>query len=299
MLTSYYSSGTNYTELIHLTHFIMPVIKKTEQVALTIAGSDPSGGAGIQADLKTFTVIGVYGGAVISCLTAQNTRGVFAVQPVQAALVKKQIDHVLSDLNVTHIKIGMIGSDKVAESICDALTDYAGEIIYDPVLISSSGHELINPKGYDAIRRQLLPICTVVTPNVPELSILSEKKCSTKDTLHSATVKLFQLYERLRSVIITGGHFKPEENVITDFMFKGPGKTRQADCEEISHPRIASNNTHGTGCTFSAAFTAYHLLTGDDSEAFRKAAMYMDNLIRNSVSARIGHGTGPLMHHLK
>ncbi|MEN8233285.1 MAG: bifunctional hydroxymethylpyrimidine kinase/phosphomethylpyrimidine kinase, partial [Thermodesulfobacteriota bacterium] len=100
----------------------MPVIKKTEQVALTIAGSDPSGGAGIQADLKTFTAIGVYGGAVISCLTAQNTRGVFAVQPVQAALVKKQIVHVLNDLNVTHIKIGMIGSDEVAESICEALT---------------------------------------------------------------------------------------------------------------------------------------------------------------------------------
>jgi hydroxymethylpyrimidine/phosphomethylpyrimidine kinase len=277
----------------------MPVIKKTEKVALTIAGSDPSGGAGIQADLKTFTVIGVYGGAVISCLTAQNTQGVFAVQPVEPALVKKQIYHVLSDLNVTHIKIGMLGSVAVAESICDALADYTGEIIYDPVLISSSGQELIDPKGHDAVRRQLLPICTVLTPNVPELSVLSEKKCSTKEILLSAAGKLLQEYEKMRSVVITGGHFEPEKNVITDFMLNNPGTTHQAACEEISHPRITSNNTHGTGCTFSAAFTAYHLLTGDDSEAFRKSTRYMETIISNSASARIGHGTGPLMHHLK
>jgi hydroxymethylpyrimidine/phosphomethylpyrimidine kinase len=277
----------------------MPVIKKTENIALTIAGSDPSGGAGIQADLKTFTSVGVYGGAIICCLTAQNPRGVFATHPVEPALVKSQIDHVLSDLNVTHIKIGMLGSPAVAESICNALIDYTGEIIYDPVLISSSGHELIEPAGYEAIRCLLLPLCTVLTPNVPELSILSEEKCSSKNSLHNAAVKLLQQYERLRSVIITGGHFEPAKNMITDFMIKSLGKNLQAENEEISHPRIASNNTHGTGCTFSAAFTAYHSLTGDDSEAFRKSTRYMDNLIRKSVSANIGHGTGPLMHHLK
>ena len=277
----------------------MSVKKKTAQIALTIAGSDPSGGAGIQADLKTFTILGVYGGAVISCLTAQNTQGVFATQPVEPSLVKKQIDHVLSDLNVTHIKIGMLGSTAVTESICDALTDYSGEIIYDPVLISSSGQELIDPKGYNTIRRQLIPICTVLTPNVPELSVLSEKKCSTKDTLRSAAVKLFQHQERLRSIIITGGHFKPEKNIITDFMLKNSGTDHLADCEEISHPRIVSNNTHGTGCTFSAAFTAYHLLTGDDSKAFRKSTKYMETVISNSALFKIGHGTGPLMHHLK
>ena len=278
---------------------MMPAIKKTEKIALSIAGSDPSGGAGIQADLKTFTSVGVYGGAVISCLTAQNTRGVFATQPVEPTLVKSQIDHVFSDLNVTHIKIGMLGSAAVAESICDALTDYSGEIIYDPVMISTSGQELIEADGYKTIRSLLLPICTVLTPNVPELSLLAEKQCSTKNSLHKAAVKLFQLYEKLRSVIITGGHFEPQKNIITDFMFKAPGKDFQTDCEEISHPRIASRNTHGTGCTFSAAFTAFHLLTGNDSEAFRKAAMYMDTLIRKSVSVKIGHGIGPLMHHIK
>ena len=277
----------------------MQVTKKTEQVALTIAGSDPSGGAGIQADLKTFAILGVYGGAVISCLTAQNTHGVFAIQPVEPDLVHKQIDHVLNDLNVTHIKIGMLGSAMVTESICDTLKDYTGEIIYDPVLISSSGQELITPKGHETIRSQLLPLCTVLTPNVPELSVLAEQNCSTKDTLHSAAGKLFEHNEKLRSVIITGGHFEPEKNIITDCMLKKSGSRDRVDCEEISHPRIASNNTHGTGCTFSAAFTAYHLLTGDDSEAFRKSTGYMETIIRNSASYKIGHGTGPLMHHLK
>jgi len=277
----------------------MPVTKKTEKVALSIAGSDPSGGAGIQADLKTFTATGVYGAAVICCLTAQNTQGVFATQPVEPDLVRKQIDHVLGDLDVTHIKIGMLGSAAVVESICDALTNYTGEIIYDPVLISSSGQELIEPGGYEAIRSLLLPICTVVTPNVPELSLLAEKQCSTKKTLHKAAVKLFRNYEKLRSVIITGGHFETGKNMITDFMFTFPGKDIQTDCEEISHPRIASRNTHGTGCTFSAAFTAYHLLTGNDSEAFRKTVTYMNTLIKKSVTAKIGHGIGPLMHHLK
>ena len=278
----------------------MPNTKKTEQVAITIAGSDPSGGAGIQADLKTFTAIGVYGGAVISCLTAQNTLGVFAVQPVESPLVAKQISHVLSDLNVTHIKIGMLGSAAVAESIGKSLSNYKGEIIYDPVLKSSSGQSLlIDSVGYDAIRSHILPICTVLTPNIPEISVLTGENCSTRDALHHAAAKFFQLYRKLNSIIITGGHCEPEKKVITDFMLKKPDKNRQTDYEKVTHPRITSNNTHGTGCTFSAAFTAYHLLTGDYSVAFRKATAYMDNTIRNSVSAKIGHGNGPLMHHLK
>ena len=277
----------------------MTIKKENEKVALSIAGSDPSGGAGIQADLKTFAIIGVYGGAVISCLTAQNTKGVFAIQPVEPDLVHKQIDHVLNDLNVTHIKIGMLGSAMVAESICDTLKDYTGEIIYDPVLVSSSGQELITPKGHETIRSQLLPLCTVLTPNVPELSVLAEKNCSTKDTLRGAAGKLFEQNEKLRSIIITGGHFEPEKNIVTDCMLKKSGSKDQVDCEEISHPRLASHNTHGTGCTFSAAVTAYHLLTGDDFEAFRKSTGYMETIIRNSAPYKIGHGTGPLMHHLK
>ncbi|MBW2467464.1 MAG: bifunctional hydroxymethylpyrimidine kinase/phosphomethylpyrimidine kinase [Deltaproteobacteria bacterium] len=272
---------------------------KQESVALTIAGSDPSGGAGIQADLKTFTSIGVYGGAVISCITVQNTKGVFGIHPVEANWVRKQIDHVLSDLNVTHIKIGMLGSAEVTESIYEALKDYTGEIIYDPVLESSSGQKLIEPEGYNLICNKLLTLCTAITPNVPELSILSGKNCSTLDNLQGGAIHLFNQYKKLRLIILTGGHFEPEKDVITDFMLKTPGLDQKNDLLGVCHPRIVSGNTHGTGCTFSAAFTAYHLLTGNDNTAFNKAVSYMDKLLRKSNTAAIGHGTGPLMHHLK
>jgi len=277
----------------------MSVIKDSQQVALTIAGSDPSGGAGIQADLKTFTMVGVYGGAVISCLTVQNTQGVFAIQAIDPEIVKQQIGCVLSDLNVSHIKIGMLGSAAVAKSICEVLADFKGEIICDPVQLSSSGQQLIDNNGYDAVKSQLLDICTVITPNLPELSSLTGQNCNNKVSLLEAAERLLQQYGKLRSVIITGGHFKPTENNITDYLLTSSGAAETADCMEISHPRITSRNTHGTGCTFSAAFTAYHLLTGDDSEAFNKTTRYMDVLIRKSTPFKIGRGTGPLMHHLR
>lgn len=270
-----------------------------EPSVLTIAGSDPSGGAGIQADIKTFTSIGVYGGAVISCLTVQNTREVSVVQPVDGSLVKKQIKSVLGDLNISHIKIGMLGSAAVAESISEALNNYTGEIIYDPVLVSSSGRELIEPDGYETIKKHLLPICTVLTPNIPELAALTNEDCLTKDALLGAAAELFRFCTRLRTLIITGGHFESRKDTVTDFMLKNPARHHGNGFEEISHPRIKSRNTHGTGCTFSAAFTAYHLLTMNDSEAFRKSVDYVDKLISGSVSVKIGHGTGPLLHHLK
>ena len=273
--------------------------KDSQQVALTIAGSDPSGGAGIQADLKTFTMVGVYGGAVITCLTVQNTQGVFAIQTLDPEIVKHQIGCVLSDLNVSHIKIGMLGSAVVAKSICEVLADFKGEIICDPVQFSSSGQQLIDKKGYDAVKSQLLDICTVITPNLPELSSLAGQNCSNKVSFLKAAERLLQQYGRLRSVIITGGHFKPTEINITDYLLTSSGAAETADCLKISHPRIASSNTHGTGCTFSAAFTAYHLLTGDDSEAFHRTTRYMDAIIKKSAPFKIGHGTGPLSHHLR
>jgi hydroxymethylpyrimidine/phosphomethylpyrimidine kinase len=277
----------------------MPVTKGTLQVALTIAGSDPSGGAGIQADLKTFTAIGVYAGAVISSLTVQNTKGVFAIQPIDPPFVKDQITYVLSDLNVSHIKIGMLGSSSVAKSICEALDDFKGEIIYDPVLVSTSGQKLIDLAGYEAIRDEILGLCTVLTPNIQELSLLTKKNLTNKESFLASAEILLQQYGKLRSVIITGGHYAPEEPSITDYLLSLSNTSPQVKHNEISHPRIISRNTHGTGCTFSAAFTAYHLLTGNDIEAFHKATAYMDAIIKQSAPYRIGHGTGPLAHHLK
>jgi hydroxymethylpyrimidine/phosphomethylpyrimidine kinase len=276
----------------------MSFTKDFQPVALTIAGSDPSGGAGIQADLKTFTSIGVYAGAVISSLTVQNTQEVFAIQPVDPAFVKDQIDYVLKDLDVTHIKIGMLGSSAVGKSICRALADYSGEVIYDPVLVSSSGRQLIDREGYDTVRTELLELCTVLTPNIPELSLLTERNCTNKDSLRAAAESLLHQYGKMRSIIVTGGHSKPAEDTITDYLLSVSGTSPRVRYEEISHPRIASQNTHGTGCTFSAAFTAYHLLNGDDSGAFHKATGYMDKIIKKSGPCKIGHGTGPLIHYL-
>lgn len=277
----------------------MSVSKKPHHVVITIAGSDPSGGAGIQADLKTFTAIGVYGGAVISSLTVQNTRGVFAVQPVEPDFVKDQISAVLSDLNVSHIKIGMLGSAAVAMSICDAMAGFSGEVIYDPVMVSSSGQQLIDKRGYATVREKLLNICTVLTPNIPELSLLSELQCSSKEELCTAARRLLQQYEKLRVIIVTGGHFEQEKDFITDYLFTSSDRFGPSGFQEVSHPRIASHNTHGTGCTFSAAFTAYHFQTGDDYESFHNAVRYMAAIIKKSTDSQIGHGTGPLLHHLK
>jgi hydroxymethylpyrimidine/phosphomethylpyrimidine kinase len=274
--------------------------KPTETIVLSIAGSDPSGGAGIQADIKTCTVLGVFCGAAITCLTVQNTRGVLSVHPVAPELVKKQIEYVLEDIQVSHIKIGILGSPAVAVSICDVLANFSGEIIYDPVLVSSSGQKLIEREGYSIIRNKVLPICTVATPNLSELAVLAEQECVTRDQLYGAARKLLQQNKKLRVIIVTGGHFDPGKDSITDFLVTRSDFSTQVECEEICHERIQTRNTHGTGCTFSTAFTAFHLLSGgDDSASFHKAAMYMDNILRKSAHGLIGHGNGPLLHYLK
>ncbi len=272
--------------------------EKTQRVVLTIAGSDPSGGAGIQADLKTFTAIGVYGGAAITSLTVQNTRGVFAVHPLDPALVRDQISRVLDDLDVSHIKIGMLGSGAVAQSVCSVLADFRGEIICDPVLVSSGGRQLIDPEGTETVRAELLKLCTVLTPNIPELALLTEEDCTTADALPAAAETLLHRYSRLRSVIVTGGHREPATGHVTDYLLSRLTGGAAVSCEKKSHPRVKSRNTHGTGCTFAAAFTAYHFVTGSDREAFQRAVDFMDVLVRKSARFRIGHGTGPLLHHL-
>lgn len=270
-----------------------------QQVALTIAGSDPSGGAGIQADLKTFTALGVYSGAVISSLTVQNTKGVHGVYPVDPDLVRQQIEYVLDDLNISHIKIGMLGSAAVAEAVCTTLAEFKGQVVYDPVLVSTSGRELIDRQGLETVRGRLFGLCTVLTPNLPELAMLTGNDCSSRNLLLMAAENLLRQHPRMRTVIITGGHGKDKENTITDHMLTKSTGVHHIEHQEISHARITSPNTHGTGCTFSAAFTACHLLTGDDSEAFHKASAYMARIIKESAPFKIGNGTGPLLHHLK
>lgn len=270
--------------------------RHNSRAILSIAGSDPSGGAGIQADLKTFTAIGVYGGAAITCLTAQNSLGVVSCLPLAPEFVKKQIALVLADLPVSHIKTGMLGTDEIAGAMAEALHDFSGEIICDPVLTASDGHELFRKTKSNTGLQALLAAATVLTPNLPELAILTEKNLETPQEAVEAAAALFVRYPKLRAVALTGGHLREQAEVVEDFLIlrqESGSKTLTA-----RHPRLITRNTHGTGCTFASAFAAYHLLHGNDQEAFFKAVAFLDTVLRQSAVLALGKGKGSLAHHL-
>ena len=263
---------------------------------LSIAGSDPSGGAGIQADLKTFTAIGVYGGAAITCLTAQNSLGVSSCLPVAPEFVKKQIQLVLADLPVSHIKTGMLGTDEIAWAMAESLHDFSGEIICDPVLTASDGHALFQKTKSNAGLQALLHTATVLTPNLPELAILTGRDLETPQEALEAATALLARHPKLRAIVLTGGHIQEQAGEVEDFLI-----LRHTSSPEIltaKHPRIATKNTHGTGCTFASAFAAYHLLHGNDQDAFLKAVAFVDTVLRQSAVLSLGKGKGPLAHHL-
>lgn len=263
---------------------------------LSIAGSDPSGGAGIQADLKTFTAIGIYGGAALTCLTAQNSLEVSSCLPLAPEFVKKQIHLVLADLPVSHVKTGMLGTDKIAGAIAEALHDFVGEVICDPVLTASDGHELFRQTKRQTGLQALLNTASVLTPNLPELAILVNKKLAApQDAVEAATILLAR-HPKLRAIVLTGGHLREQAEEVEDFLI-----LRQEKSLEIltaKHPRLNTSNTHGTGCTFASAFAAYHLLHGNDQDAFFKAVAFMDTVLRQSASLALGKGKGPMAHHL-
>lgn len=269
-------------------------------IVLSVAGSDPSGGAGIQADLKTMAMVGVYGAAAITCLTVQNTLGVYANYPVEASLVRDQMERVLCDMPVSHIKTGMIGNAAVAKAIGALLKEFTGEVVCDPVLKATHGSALLEPADLDVFKKEIVSQATVLTPNLDELRILSGSSCRTRDELSAACARLFALFPRLRAVVSKGGHFEPHKTMLQDALY-----LRQDLDRGITEPsawshrqRIPSSNTHGTGCTLASAYASFHLLTGSDRQAFADSTMLIDQLIRNSSSARLGAGAGPLLHHL-
>jgi len=270
-------------------------------MALSIAGSDPSGGAGIQADIKTFTVIGVYCGAAITAITSQNTLGVSSYLPLPAALVKRQIQDVLDDLNVTHIKIGMVGNQEIARAIGEVLAGFTGEVIYDPVIKSSDGVSLF-AAGSTAVTEHIISHTTILTPNITELEIISGLECSNESRALEAAQAMFALSPRLKAVCVKGGHMNVQGKTVIDYLVrKSPGEQGEQpqgfNVSRIHHPRIFSRNTHGTGCTFASALTAYHMRTGDIDKAFTYTCAFMDTLLNRSAPHLIGHGTGPLLHH--
>ncbi len=264
------------------------------RTVLSIAGSDPSGGAGIQADLKTFTRLGVYGAAAITCLTAQNTLGVTAVYPLAPGIVAEQVRVVLADLRVSHIKIGMIGSAVIASAVNQVLDDFQGEIIYDPVLTSTSGMPLLVAASDLPALCSLISRVTVLTPNLDELRQISGEDClSVQDSL-SVARGLLGRYPRLRAVVIKGGHFATSAQVDNYLLLA----TEPQAPIKISLPRLTVKNSHGTGCTFASAFAAYRLLGADYELACRQSGAFVWRLLRAGMNVDYGHGSSGLPHHL-
>lgn len=254
-----------------------------QPVALTIAGSDPSGGAGIQQDLKTMHAMGAYCCTVITALTSQNTLGVQQVMPVPADVVASQLDSVLSDLDVRAIKIGMIPNVAVAEVIADKLEEYkqlhACAVVYDPVMVSTSGKRLMEEDCLSFIKRSLLPICTLVTPNLPEALTLTEEQEEEQN--------LSRRYGC--AFLVKGGHGEGEQ--LTDRLYLTDGTTH-----EYTSNRIPTHNLHGTGCTLSSAITANLLLGHDLATAIDKGRQQLLSAIVKGKDARIGHGNGPVIN---
>jgi hydroxymethylpyrimidine/phosphomethylpyrimidine kinase len=258
-------------------------------IALTIAGSDSGGGAGIQADLKTFAALGVYGGSVITALTAQNTKGVSAIHDVPAEFVSAQMDAVFSDLDVRAVKIGMLSRRAVVEAVAAGLDRWRQtRVVLDPVMIASSGDHLLAADAVDVLKRLLVPRALVVTPNLPEAAALTETPIARSEAeMRAQADRLLAL--GARAVLIKGGHGEGPESV--DLLVE------PAACTRLAAPRIATRNRHGTGCTLSSAIAA-GLAQGLGLEpAARAAKAYVSAAIAAAERLAVGSGEGPL-HHL-
>src|SRR5882757_1492317 len=263
----------------------------TIPIALTIAGSDSSAGAGIQADLKTFAALGVYGASVITALTAQNTSGVAGIHPVPADFVTAQIDAVFSDLAVKAVKIGMVAQLATVDAIAAGLKRWSpNHIVLDPVMVATSGDRLLAADAVEALRTQLIPRAALVTPNLPEAAaLLDEPVASSQAAIEGQGRRLISM--GCRAVLIKGGHGQGAESI--DYLFSGTGIVA------LAAPRIATKNTHGTGCSLSSAIAA-GLAKGEDLEtAVRHAKAWITAAIAAADRLDVGHGHGPIHHFHK
>ncbi|MGK0467354.1 bifunctional hydroxymethylpyrimidine kinase/phosphomethylpyrimidine kinase [Clostridium sp.] len=257
---------------------------------LTIAGSDSCGGAGIQADLKSFSANGVYGMSVITAITAQNTMGVFEARDLDEVIIKAQIDAIFTDIVVDAVKIGMVSSISTIDAISEKLKLYKPSIIaLDPVMISKSGYSLLKPESKSALIKKLIPLASLITPNVPEAEeILLEVNSDiahieTVEHMESAAKEMYKL--GCGNVLLKGGHMTGEA---VDVFYDG------ALITHFSSDRIHTKNTHGTGCTLSSAITANLALGLSMKDAIKNAKQYITIAIKHSLD--IGHGVGPTNH---
>jgi hydroxymethylpyrimidine/phosphomethylpyrimidine kinase len=257
------------------------------RTALTIAGSDSSGGAGIQADLKTFAALGVFGCSAITAVTAQNTLGVSAVAQLDPSMVVAQIDTVLADLEIHATKIGMLASEAIVSAVADAVRRHRlSNVVVDPVMVSKSGARLLDQDAVDAMRTRLFPLSTIVTPNVFEAEALTGKPIANRQDQRAAAIALMDLGPR--AVLVKGGHL---DGPAVDVFHDGHQTV------ELEAERIDSPHTHGTGCTLSSAIAARLALGDDLPSAVRAAKAYVTRAIAQAPG--LGHGHGPLQHFVK
>ncbi|MFL6666470.1 MAG: bifunctional hydroxymethylpyrimidine kinase/phosphomethylpyrimidine kinase [Burkholderia ambifaria] len=256
---------------------------------LTIAGSDSGGGAGIQADLKTFSALGAYGASVITALTAQNTCGVSGVHAPDAAFVTAQLDAVFDDIRIDAVKIGMLANAAIVHAVADALRRYAPRfVVLDTVMISKSSHALLAPDAVDALRDALLPLATLVTPNLPEAAaLLGDTPATTEDDMVRQGQALLQT--GANAVLMKGGHL-PDAATSPDWLVDAAHAVR------LGGTRVPVSNTHGTGCTLSSAIAALLPQRPDLESAVRDAKVYLTGAIAASGQLDVGHGVGPVHH---
>ncbi len=257
---------------------------KTKRVALTIAGSDPSGGAGIQADLKTFHRFDVYGEAVITLLTVQNTVGVDRVECMPADLVTQQIQAVISDIPPAAAKTGALGNREIIEAVARMAADFRFPLVVDPVMMSKHGAALLLPDAIESLKQRLLPRAFLLTPNIEEAGLLAGMEVRDIKAMRAAAQKLVAL--GAQAVLVKGGHLAGDA---VDVLFF------QSEWREFTAPRVETRHTHGTGCTYSAAITALLTASHDLPAVVEKAKKYISDAIRSAPG--LGVGAGPVNHH--
>lgn len=253
--------------------------------ALTIAGSDSGGGAGIEADLKTFTALGVYGMAAVTSITAQNTCGVHSVYDLPAQMVIDQIDAVAEDIGVDAAKTGMLSNAEIIEGVCESITrNQLNQVVVDPVMIAKSGDPLLQPEAIKTFINKMIPLAYLITPNIPEAEKLTGQKISSPTDVNRVVKQIADL--GAKNVLLKGGHMGGKHAV--DWLYDGENLT------EFTAPRINTPNTHGTGCTLSAAITSFLAKGINLYDAVRSAKNYLTVAIRHSFN--LGKGVGPLNH---
>lgn len=253
---------------------------------LTIAGSDSSGGAGVQADLKTMSALGCYAMSVITAVTAQNTQGVLEVQPVSAEMVALQLQAVFEDIPPLAIKTGMLFNTTIIETVATALKQVDIPLVVDPVMVATSGDRLLSKEAEEVLKQRLLPLSTLITPNLMEAEVLSGVKIDSQSALYEAGQYLLAL--GTKAVLIKGGHTVDTE--ATDYLFTDKGVTT------FSKSRIDTMNTHGTGCTLSAAITAYIARGLSLEKAIEWGKEYLSEALNSGKRVAIGKGHGPVDH---